>query len=299
MTVEVLRYAAFTDHGKGGNPAGVVLDAAGLSAQQMQTIAADVGYSETAFLTFSGTSGAYRARYFSPVAEVVFCGHATVASAVALAERDGPGEVLLLTAAGSVYVSTSEVETGLAATLTSVAARTRPATNEQLKAALLALGWEPDDLDLNYPPHVAYAGNDHLMLAAATRERLADLDYDYPMLQRLMDEQGWTTLHLFWAQTPTLFHARDPFPPGGVVEDPATGAAAAAFGGYLRALHLVPVPGQVTVLQGQDMGAPSRLLIDLDAGSAAVRVTGTAAQLPAEHGDWTGDGRPAATASPS
>lgn len=299
MTVKVLRYAAFTEHGKGGNPAGVVLDAAGLSAEQMRTIAADVGYSETAFLTFSGTSGAYRARYFSPVAEVAFCGHATVASAVALAERDGPGEVLLLTAAGSVYVSTSGVETGLAATLTSVATRTRPATNEQLKAALLALRWEPDDLDLNYPPHVAYAGNNHLMLAAATRERLADLDYDYPMLRTLMDEQGWTTLHLFWAQTPTLFHARDPFPPGGVVEDPATGAAAAAFGGYLHALHLVPVPGQVTVLQGQDMGAPSRLLIDLDAGSTAVRVTGTAVQLPAEHPDRTGDGRPAATASPS
>ena len=279
MTAQVLRYAAFTDHGQGGNPAGVVLDAAGLSQAQMLAIAADVGYSETAFLTPSDTPGTYRVRYFSPLAEVAFCGHATVASAVALAERSGPGQVMLTTEVGPVAVSTSRTEAGLSATLTSVATRSRPATREQLHAALQALRWVPDDLDLKYPPHVAYAGNDHLMLAAATRQRLADLDYDYPALQTLMDEQRWTTVHLFWAETPTLVYARDPFPPGGVVEDPATGAAAAAFGGYLRALGLVPIPGRVSVLQGHDMGAPSRLLIDLDAASTTVRVTGAASQL--------------------
>lgn len=279
MTAQVLRYAAFTDHGRGGNPAGVVLDAAGLSQTQMSAIAADVGYSETAFLTPSDTPGTYRVRYFSPLAEVAFCGHATVASAVAVAERSGPGEVMLTTGVGPVAVSTSRTEAGLSATLTSVATRSRPATPDQLHAALQALRWEPDDLDMNYPPHVAYAGNDHLMLAAATRQRLADLDYDYPALQTLMDEQRWTTVHLFWAETPTLFYARDPFPPGGVVEDPATGAAAAAFGGYLRALDLVPIPARVSVLQGHDMGAPSRLLIDLDAASTTVRVTGAATRL--------------------
>lgn len=279
MTAQVLRYAAFTDHGQGGNPAGVVLDAAGLSQAQMLTIAADVGYSETAFLTPADAPGAYQVRYFSPLAEVAFCGHATVASAVALAERSGPGEVMLMTGVGPVAVSTSRTEMGLSATLTSVATRSRPATPEQLHAALQSLGWEPDDLDRHYPPHVAYAGNDHLMLASATRQRLADLDYDYPALQTLMDEQRWTTVHLFWAETPTLFYARDPFPPGGVVEDPATGAAAAAFGGYLRALSLVPTPGRVSVMQGHDMGAPSRLLIDLDAASTTVRVTGAATQL--------------------
>lgn len=279
MTAQVLRYAAFTDHGQGGNPAGVVLDAAGLSQAQMLTIAADVGYSETAFLTPADAPGAYQVRYFSPLAEVAFCGHATVASAVALAERSGPGEVMLMTGVGPVAVSTSRTEVGLSATLTSVATRSRPATPEQLHAALQSLGWKPDDLDMKYPPHIAYAGNDHLMLAAATRQRLADLDYDYPALQTLMDEQRWTTVHLFWAETPTLFYARDPFPPGGVVEDPATGAAAAAFGGYLRALNLAPTPGRVSVLQGHDMGAPSRLLIDLDAASTTVRVTGAATQL--------------------
>jgi PhzF family phenazine biosynthesis protein len=96
-----------------------------------------------------------------------------------------------------------------------------------------------------------------------------------------MAGQGWTTVHLVQAQNPVFFHARDPFPPGGVVEDPATGAAAAAFGGYLRALALVDVPARVTILQSQDMGRPSRLLVDLAAGDDRVRVTGTADPIPA------------------
>lgn len=87
-----------------------------------------------------------------------------------------------------------------------------------------------------------------------------------------MAGRGWTTVHLVWAKSPTVFHARDPFPPGGVVEDPATGAAAAAFGGYLRALALVDVPARVTILQGADMGRPSRLLVDLAACDERVQV---------------------------
>ena len=99
-----------------------------------------------------------------------------------------------------------------------------------------------------------------------------------------MAEPGWTTVHLFWAETPTLFHARNPFPPGGVVEDPATGAAAAAFGGYLRALHLVPVPSRVAILHGQDMGAPSRLIVDLNDSAPGIEVTGQATRLTSPNG---------------
>ena len=96
-----------------------------------------------------------------------------------------------------------------------------------------------------------------------------------------MGHQRWTTTHLFWAENATTFHARNPFPPGGVVEDPATGAAAAAFGGYLRQLRLAPVPSRVTIHQGHDMGVPGRLLVDLVPGSPTIQVTGTATQLPA------------------
>ena len=93
MPEEILRYAAFSDRPESGNPAGVVLDAAELSDERMLAIAAEVGYSETAFLT-GGEGKGYDIRYFSPLAEVPFCGHATVATAVALAERVGDGEVV-------------------------------------------------------------------------------------------------------------------------------------------------------------------------------------------------------------
>jgi PhzF family phenazine biosynthesis protein len=212
---------------------------------------------------------------------VAFCGHATIATAVAIAERDGPGQLRFDTLAGPVAVRTSPTPAGLTATLTSVPARTRPAQAAELDAALAALRWCREDLNPRYPAHVAYAGNDHLILAVRDRARLAALDYDYPALDKLMAGKGWTTVHLVWAESPAVFHARDPFPPGGVIEDPATGAAAAAFGGYLRALALVGVPARVTILQGQDMGRPSRLLVDLAAGDERVHVTGTADPIPA------------------
>lgn len=276
-TREVLQYAAFTEQGSGGNPAGVVLDARGLEDAERLAIAAEVGFSETAFVEPSAARGQYRVRYFSPQAEVAFCGHATIAAAVALAERLGPGQLLFETLAGPVPVVTQVGGEGATATLTSVPTRTRPADDDELDRALHTLRWDRDDLDARYPPHVAYAGNEHLILALRDRDRLAELDYDYPALAALMAGRAWTTLQLVYAHGPVLFAARNPFPPGGVVEDPATGAAAAAFGGYLRALGLVDLPAHVTVLQGEDMGRPSRLLIDISNDDDRTRVTGTAA----------------------
>jgi PhzF family phenazine biosynthesis protein len=278
---EPLRYAAFTADPAGGNPAGVVLDASGLDAAAMLAIAAEVGYSETAFVTERDEAARrFRVRYFSPLAEVAFCGHATVALAVALAGRLGPGDIVLDTLAGEIPVATAVGTDGtVRATLTSVATRSRPAADAELEAALDALGWGAGELDPTLPPHVAFGGNDHLVLAAASRERLADLDYDFDALADLMRRHGWTTVHLVWRESPGRFHARDPFPVGGVVEDPATGAAAAAFGGYLRALGLVTGPTVLTVRQGEDMGRPSDLLVDVSPHDARVRVTGQAVPM--------------------
>jgi PhzF family phenazine biosynthesis protein len=278
--VDLLRYAAFTVDPAAGNPAGVVLDAAGLTDAEMLATAAAVGYSETAFLVGRDDAG-HDIRYFSPLAEVPFCGHATVATAVALAERDGPGPVLLRTRSGPVPVTTGPDPDGrLAATLTSADARSRPAAAEDVREALAALGWSPDELDPALPPHVAYAGAHHLVLAAGSRARLAALDYDFDRLGALMAARDWTTLQLVWREEPAVFHARDPFPPGGVVEDPATGAAAAALGGYLREIGAVRPPAAFTVHQGADLGRPGRLDVRVPAATGGVQVTGTAVRIP-------------------
>jgi PhzF family phenazine biosynthesis protein len=200
---------------------------------------------------------------------------------VALAERVGPGELVFDTPAGEIPVMTSVDEGGaVRASLTSVPTRSRPAEDTELDAALAALRWDRADLDPALPPHVAFGGNDHLVLAAATRERLADLKYDFDGLAEVMRRHGWTTVHLVWRDTDRLFHARDPFPVGGVVEDPATGAAAAAFGGYLRAVGLVREPATIAIRQGEDMGRPSDLLVEVDPDDPRVRVSGRAVPIP-------------------
>jgi predicted PhzF superfamily epimerase YddE/YHI9 len=94
---------------------------------------------------------------------VAFCGRATIATAVALADSDGPGELDLVTLAGPVGVTATSTDEGIVATLTSPPTRTRPVTEPTLAEALAALGWQPDELDPRYPPHVAFAGVDHLV----------------------------------------------------------------------------------------------------------------------------------------
>lgn len=274
--MDVLRLAAFTDDPAGGNPAGVVLDAAGMSDAEMLAVAADVGYSETAFVV-PGTDGRFAVRYFSPLAEVPFCGHATIATGVAWAQRHGAGSMLLDTRAGEVRVETTTEDGVTAATLTSVPPRVVEIAAEVADRLLSALRWSPGDLDDTLPLRVAYAGAWHPVVAAARRARLADLDYDFDALGALMAEQDWTTVQLVHRTGPASFDVRDPFPPGGVVEDPATGAAAAALGGYLRELDLVPVPVTLALRQGDDLGRPSRLTVTVPAEpGSGISVTGTA-----------------------
>ncbi|MFD5296220.1 PhzF family phenazine biosynthesis protein [Streptomyces mutabilis] len=282
---EVLRYTAFSSAPDGGNPAGVVLDAAGLDDGDMLAIAAELGYSESAFLTpppegLGGQEGrAYRIRYFSPKAEVPFCGHATVAAAVALAERIGPGELLFETRAGTVPVEVTEQGGAFRATLTSVEPHVEDVADADLSEALAALDWPAADLDPAFPPRIAFAGARHLVLAAATRARLADLAYDFARLESLMHRLDLTTVQLVWRESATVFHVRDPFPVGGVVEDPATGAAAAAFGAYARELGLVPDDAVLTLYQGEDLGRPGELTVTLRAGDRRVRVDGAGARI--------------------
>lgn len=278
----VLRYSAFDVDGEGGNPAGVVLDAQGMDDTRMQEIAADLGFSETAFLTDEGPDErSFRIRYFSPLAEVPFCGHATIATAVALSEQlQRTGVLRLVTSAGEVTVETRPDNGRILASLTSVAPAVREVDEADLASALTALHWDAAELDPKLPPRIASAGNNHLVLAASSRARLADLDYDMEALGDLMARRSWTTVQLVWRETETIFHARDPFPPGGVVEDPATGAAAAAFGAYLRSLELVRPPVRVTIHQGEDMGRPSRLLVDVPPGNdSGIKVSGTATPI--------------------
>lgn len=276
MNTSVLRYSAFTDNPEGGNPAGVVLDASGMSDADMQRVAAGIGYSETAFLR-PLPDGTFDVRYYSPLAEVSFCGHATIAAMVAHAELHGHGERVLHTRAGRVLV---RVDQSLVATLVSVEPRVVALPADDLDRILAALDWHRDELDPALPPAVAYAGAWHPVVAVAARSRLAKLDYAFDALGDLMARRNWTTVNLVWRENSATFHARNPFPPGGVVEDPATGAAAAALGAYLAVQDALPPDRQFRIRQGEDMGRPSLLSVTVPRDLAlGVQVSGTAAKL--------------------
>ena len=276
MSAAVLRYTAFSADPAGGNPAGVVLDARGLSAADMQRIAAEVGYSETAFLA-PRADGGFDVRYFSPKAEVSFCGHATIAASVAHAERAGPGALSLHTGVGLVRV---QVDAGLVATLTSVAPRVAPLEDGDLAKLLAALRWRAADLDPALAPAIGYAGAWHPVIAVATRARLAQLDYDFDALGALMTRRDWLTVNLVHREDADTFHARNPFPPGGVVEDPATGAAAAALGAYLASKNALPPARAFTIHQGAELGRPSLLRVRVPAATGAgIEVSGRAVAI--------------------
>ncbi|MCL1634329.1 PhzF family phenazine biosynthesis protein [Luteimonas sp. SX5] len=271
------RYTAFSSDPDGGNPAGIWIGDALPDAATMQKIAADVGYSETAFV--APQRGAEREiRYYSPEAEVPFCGHATIATGVALGAIDGDGDYRLATRVGEVPVSVRMRDGVREAALTSVAPRHEPVPEALLDAALSTLGWTRDALDPAIPPVRAFGGAWHLVLAVADARTLDRLDYDFDRLKALMLAEDLTTLQLVWRESDEVFHARDPFPVGGVVEDPATGAAAAALGGYLRDAGLLRAPASLLIRQGEAMGRPSRLHVGIPV-SGGIVVSGTAVPI--------------------
>src|SRR5450759_2350479 len=206
----LLRLAAFSSDPDGGNPAGVWLGETLPDDDEMQRIAAEVGYSETAFVAPS--LGVERTiRYFSPETEVSFCGHATIATGVALGDADGDGTYRLHTPVGEVPVAVAVHNGVREASLTSVEPEFAPASAALVSEALSMLGWSTGDLDPAIPPARAFAGAWHLVLSVADARRLADLQYDFDGLKALMLREGLTTLQLIWREGPTVFRSRNPF----------------------------------------------------------------------------------------
>jgi PhzF family phenazine biosynthesis protein len=272
--MDVQRIAAFSNGSNGGNPAGVVLCDALPDAAAMQAVAAEVGYSETVFA--APAEDWWRVRYFAPEVEVDFCGHATIALGAALALRQGDGVFPLQLNNVRITVEGRRSGTTLTAALQSPPTRSHPASDELIAEVLALFGLPVGVLDPRIPPAIAHAGADHLILALRSRALLGAMRYDLDTGRRLALRDGIGTFSLIHAETPQRFHARNPFPIGGVYEDPATGAAAAALGAYLRDLYW-PHEGTIEIIQGEDMGMPCRVLAEIThEPGTSIRVSGMA-----------------------
>jgi PhzF family phenazine biosynthesis protein len=274
--MELQRLSAFSDAGAGGNPAGVAFVEAMPADSRMLAVAAEVGYSETAFLLPLESPQSWRVRYFAPELEVPFCGHATIALGAALGARCGAGTYRLKLNKADITVEASRLADGAwGATLTSPPTWSKSVPDDLLAPALALLGLTDADLDPALAPALAHAGATHLVVPLASRQRLATLAYDFEGLKVLMTAFDLTTVNVIHRERKNFIHSRNPFPVGGVVEDPATGAAAAALGGYLRDAGELPEDGRLEIAQGVDMGMPSRLFLEVPAAKGSgVRVSG-------------------------
>jgi len=279
----------FTDRRFGGNQLAVFPDA-DLTPELMQQLTAELHLSESVFvLPAESPAHTCRLRIFTPAMEVPFAGHPTVGTAIILAEtgRLGPIDrrldIIFEEGAGPVPVTIERSPDGtLSATLTSPRVPSRlPGT---LDPALLAaaVGLKEAMLQSDVPSALYSAGVSFAIIPVRP-DFLSQASVDLGLWRR--DLAGTSAQHLYlaslddWADG-RMARVRMFAPAMGITEDPATGAAAAAFVGFL-ADRQKPADGaqRWTLSQGTELGRPSRIEIGadiLDGELTAARVGGTA-----------------------
>lgn len=272
--MNIRRIAAFSDGKAGGNPAGVVLLDEMPTDTKMQNLAAEIGYSETVF-SVQQPNGSWRTRYFSPETEVPFCGHATIALGACLAEVHGVGRYDLSLNDAEIAVEGFSARGQYNASLYSPPTRSQELTNAQTSPILDLFGLSRAQLNSQILPARIHAGVDHFVFCLRDRKDLKRMSYDLDEGREFMRKNGIVTIMLVYINDQQLFDVRNAFASGGVLEDPATGAAAAAFSGYLRDIGW-PHENKIKIIQGEDMGQRSVLKADFsDEIGSAIKVSGT------------------------
>ncbi|MDH5434368.1 MAG: PhzF family phenazine biosynthesis protein [Gammaproteobacteria bacterium] len=270
--MQIYKVAAFSNNEIGGNPAGVTLVEHMPADQEMLKIASDIGFSETAFL--KQQDDGWRIRYFAPEMEVPFCGHATIASGAVLGKCFGSGKYQLFTNDAVVPIIVEDSGDNFSVTLHSPPTYSEAVDEETSNLLLNLFNLNETDLNSKFSIQLAHAGANHIILPLNKRQALSDMSYDFETLKKFMLSKDLTTIDLVWIESDEIIHCRNPFPVGGIYEDPATGAAAAALAGYLRDNHWQG-SNNLIVFQGEDMGSPSKLRVSFtNERGSSVKVSG-------------------------
>lgn len=277
---------AFTAQRLAGNPAGVVLDADRLSAEQMQQIASEIHASETAFVSKPSSPEAnFDVRFFTPTTEIAFCGHATVALFHTLAAHgyiavgDNVRNYTERTNAGMVEVGVKKSNGGIEITM-----RQNQYQAERFDRAaeiLKSLNLDDNAIDSRFPAMIVKTANRHLVLGL-TEAGFAGIEPNSENLGLVLRRNDVVTLHAFAQAGATEFQARNFGPHIGIPEDPATGSAAASFGAYLHEIRYFGNGGfSVKIRQGEAIKRPGDILVNVfstDGLFKSVEVAGTAVQ---------------------
>ncbi len=267
MKVRYVTLDVFTETRFGGNPLAVVLDADDLETTQMQAIAAEFGYSESTFVCRpKSADNTAHVRIFTPMKEVPFAGHPNVGTAVALILEKGDtlGEQLLFEEGiGLVPIVVDRRNGGpIRATLSppEVPTINGPANPEQVVAAGgLALS------DLKTGRHVPTTVSLGLRFTFAEVQSKETLGRIEANPARFVGDLGIETsdglyFYTSWGTEEDLHVQSRLFAPEhGIVEDPATGSAAAALAGLHAHLAGEDLAARITIDQGVEMRRPSRI----------------------------------------
>lgn len=264
-----------------GNPLCVVPDATGLDAATMQSIAAEIGFSESAFVT-DARPDRYHLRIFMPDREIPFAGHPTVGAAVVLAQEGRiDATATQIVAAGEVPV---EVDVRAAtAWMTQPPLAFLAAVDPVLAAA--AAGVDPADLRVDLPPRVVSTGLPPLLVAVRDASVVEAARPDPAEVEALCRAVGAEEIYLFAVDGDAAVARFAGF--GAVVEDAATGSAAGPLGAYVAERSGRPV--RLTVHQGAHLGRPSEIGVEVDrpAAGAGWRVRVGGAVRPVATGTFT------------
>lgn len=280
MNVHLILVDAFTRTAGEGNRAGVVPNGAGLDEATMQAVARAVAASETAFVLPGSPGAALRLRYFTPAAEVDFCGHATVATLHHLAETGvvtAPGRYGVDFAAGRLDVELEPADGGVRVW---IATPRSPWSDSPLPTGELMrlLGGDTGMLDPELP--IRRSGI-KIFIPVARRQQLWSLAPHFSELAEAGKACGVLGFMAFTREViepGSVAHSRFFAPALGVREDPVTGAANGPLGAYLAlhgVLRLPDAGGSVRARaeQGDAMGKPGRVELEVHGTPRTIETT--------------------------
>ena len=261
MDVSFRLVDAFTETPFRGNRLCVVPETPeGLSTEQMKMLALETNFSETTFVTESRPSG-YRMRIFTPDAELPFAGHPTIGTAFTLAtEGRTSTETVQTTAFGDVPV---EVDLGKSFAWMTQHHPVLGPEFEDRHVVAEATGLELDDLHPELPMQVISTGLGPLIVPIRDEEALRRAARYEPACRHATAESGGECLYLFVVRGDGDLMARMFDASHGVGEDPATGSAAGPLGVYLASRGIAGMPGEAVIAQGEMVGRPSFLHLDV------------------------------------
>ncbi|MCU4921379.1 PhzF family phenazine biosynthesis isomerase [Bacillus cereus] len=287
-TINVFHYDAFTNKPNMGNPAGIVLDADGLTEEEMQRIAEKVGFNETSFVLSSEVAD-IRMRYFTPGYEMDLCGHGTVGTIYALRERgllEEKASLTIETKAGILPIQIGVNENGETfIKMRQAAPQFKEFTGSKEELAH-SIGLEVNDLDVSLPIVYGSTGNWTVIVPIKNLDACERMKPNNEMFPSVLKEIPNASIHPICLETydeKVHMHGRHfSSAYAGTIEDPVTGTASGVMGAYYATYVEKDFDREIELIveQGQEIHKDGRVTVyitkDVESEKLQIDIAGTA-----------------------